>query len=237
MKKILLIALLISFIVLVGCSKEKEDEKVLDSHGCVISDSEKWCEITQKCIPESEECKKEDLSTTPSESELKACSSDTDCVPKPGCHPKECINSMYESEYESPQVCTKIFMPDAAYNAKDCLCVNSVCVNKNLNNDMIKEEIIEKADTTKPISSLRCVDSRIEAVITNIFNEEKIVGDTLQLVVNGKVVRDAGCSKTKLSKGESTYCSDLTGEFNTESGDNIVILNTYGEKTIEHVMC
>ena len=57
------------------------------------------------------------------------CQTDNDCVPLPGCHPRECINIAYEGDYEQPEVCTMMFDNEAAYNAEDCVCVNRKCEN------------------------------------------------------------------------------------------------------------
>lgn len=59
------------------------------------------------------------------------CSADSDCIPKPGCHPMECINLKYESMFKQPEMCTEIFMFSAAYTKEDCACENNLCINKN----------------------------------------------------------------------------------------------------------
>lgn len=68
-------------------------------------------------------------------SNIDYCNSDADCVPKPGCHSRECINLERVDEYEQPEVCTTLFDCSAAYNEEDCLCHNNKCVNKNLDGD------------------------------------------------------------------------------------------------------
>jgi len=64
------------------------------------------------------------------------CESDDDCVPAAGCHPHTCINKEYVKESEGPEICTMMFDGQAAYSAEDCLCVDNVCENKNLGNDL-----------------------------------------------------------------------------------------------------
>jgi hypothetical protein len=68
--------------------------------------------------------------TTPPK-DLASCKADTDCVPMPACHPMECINQKYASLYKKPDVCTLIFIQEAAYSAKDCVCAEGKCENKN----------------------------------------------------------------------------------------------------------
>ena len=71
-------------------------------------------------------------STSSQPSGLTYCQSDADCVPMPGCHPRQCINAEFVGDYSQPEVCTQLFDCQAAYRAEDCLCVNNVCANANL---------------------------------------------------------------------------------------------------------
>jgi hypothetical protein len=72
------------------------------------------------------------LGISPSQKELYSCKADSDCVPKPGCHPLECINQRYQGLFKKPGVCTEIFMLQAAYSKEDCACIGGSCINKNL---------------------------------------------------------------------------------------------------------
>jgi len=65
---------------------------------------------------------------------LYSCTRDSDCIPKPGCHPHECINSKYNVKFKMPEACTLMFDCSAAYKQSDCACINQRCVNKNLGN-------------------------------------------------------------------------------------------------------
>lgn len=66
------------------------------------------------------------------EVQVSRCQTDADCVPMPACHPRECINSQYVSNYPQPEVCTELFDCQAAYKAEDCLCQEGFCQNINL---------------------------------------------------------------------------------------------------------
>lgn len=68
------------------------------------------------------------------EEDIYKCVADSDCIPKPDCHPRECINQNFKNLYKSPDLCTAIFDCNAAYKQKDCICSNNKCVNKNLGN-------------------------------------------------------------------------------------------------------
>lgn len=68
------------------------------------------------------------------------CQVDQDCIPLPSdCHPTSCINKQYESNYTKPEMCTMMFMIEAAYNAEDCICQQNICTNKNLGRTTIGE--------------------------------------------------------------------------------------------------
>ncbi len=64
---------------------------------------------------------------------LQICAVNSDCAPKPECHPRECINKKYLADYRKPDVCTQVIYDWAAYTPEDCSCINSQCVNDNLN--------------------------------------------------------------------------------------------------------
>ncbi len=67
-----------------------------------------------------------------------ACQTDADCVPLPVCHPRNCINKIFQDKYLQPQVCTELFDYQAAYSAEDCGCVANVCTNKNLGRTVVE---------------------------------------------------------------------------------------------------
>jgi len=122
MNKIIALTILTLFLV-AGCSSEPIVGGDKDEHGCIGSAGYQWCSTTQKCQRFWEE-------PCPSEEEI--CNVDEDCIPLPSeCHPMTCINKKFESKYERPQVCTMIYMINAAYNPEDCICIEGLCVNKN----------------------------------------------------------------------------------------------------------
>lgn len=88
------------------------------------------------------------------DTELKSCETDNNCVPLPGCHPRECINIAYEGNYEQPEVCTMMFDSEAAYNAEDCICVDRLCENSNL---AINKASLTLAEARKIADSSDCV--------------------------------------------------------------------------------
>lgn len=73
-----------------------------------------------------------------------SCQLTQDCVPMPGCHPTECINKDFISDFDQPEVCTLEYRYNAAYSPEDCSCKNNVCVNLNLNRTMDEFEEIDQ---------------------------------------------------------------------------------------------
>jgi len=79
------------------------------------------------------------LGIFPSQKQLYSCKADSDCVPKPECHPLECINQKYVGLFKKPEICTEIFMYQAAYKKEDCACKTGGCINKNLQRKVYTE--------------------------------------------------------------------------------------------------
>ncbi|MDP2749772.1 MAG: hypothetical protein Q8O89_02990 [Nanoarchaeota archaeon] len=93
-----------------GCAK---DERA-NSLSCV--GSYRWCEkIDMATIGES------------------YCDTNMDCVPKPECHPKDCINKNAAIKYTKPSDCGTATYVWAAYNSNNCACVNKLCRNERYN--------------------------------------------------------------------------------------------------------
>jgi hypothetical protein len=123
MRKIVYIICVLLLISIVGCTEQKVGADK-DIHGCIGSAGYTWCDSKQKCLRSWEE-------VCPAAEQV--CLADSDCLPKPECHPMECINKNSESKYVKPQMCTMEYRWNAAYNPEDCACVNGVCINKNIN--------------------------------------------------------------------------------------------------------
>jgi hypothetical protein len=62
---------------------------------------------------------------------LYQCKADTDCAPRPECHPLECINEKYIDAAQRPKACTLVEIPEAAYSKGDCACSKGLCINRN----------------------------------------------------------------------------------------------------------
>jgi hypothetical protein len=155
-KEIICLAAIIALIFVAGCAEEQLIGGETDEHGCLIAAGYSWCESKQECIRTWEE-------GCPSEQEFE-CEEDSDCIPLPSdCHPMLCINKAHESNYERPEICTEIFMYEAAYDPEDCGCIEGRCVNKNIGRtseeEMTEEEIcVQEGGEWKTFPNT-CVDS------------------------------------------------------------------------------
>ncbi len=157
MRKILFTIAIIAIFLVSGCQDEKPIGGETDEHGCLSAAGYTWCESKQKCLRTWEE-------RCPYEEEF-ACETDNDCIPLPSdCHPMFCINNGYESNYKKPEVCTEIFMLEAAYNQEDCVCIENSCVNKNIgriheDEKISLEEAIEIANESECIEKGTLTDN------------------------------------------------------------------------------
>lgn len=76
----------------------------------------------------------------PTNERLLFCGKDSDCIPHPAyCHPTSCINKDFAQYYDAPLGCDEKFSYSAAYSPKDCSCIESRCLNKNLGRENQKE--------------------------------------------------------------------------------------------------
>lgn len=104
------------------------------------------------------------------------------------------------------------------------------------------EEVIEETIIQEPsaaiLSGLKCIDDKIEGVITNTQDQAAELNKEIKVIINGLIVIDPECDKSTLEPGESTVCSDLSGHFTIRTGKvNTVKLNLLRESVIEYVDC
>jgi hypothetical protein len=96
----------------------------------------------------------------------------------------------------------------------------------------------EQPLTQPSISEARCVDSRIEAVLTNTGSASAVLGKDFKIILNGLVVIDPECDKMTLAAGESTYCKDISGHYTIREGKvNTVQINAFSERAFEDIDC
>ena len=106
----------------------------------------------------------------------------------------------------------------------------------------VAEEVIEETIVQEPsaviLSGLKCIDDKIEGVITNTQDQAAGLNKEIKIIINGLIVIDPECDKATLEAGESTVCSDLSGHFPIRTGKvNTIKLNLLRESVIEYVDC
>jgi hypothetical protein len=94
------------------------------------------------------------------------------------------------------------------------------------------------AESGELLSATRCVDSKIQGVITNILDSEVTLGKDIKILINGLLIVDPVCDSMTLAAGESTFCDDLSGHIAIRAGKvNRVQLNAFSERAYEEVDC
>ena len=103
--------------------------------------------------------------------------------------------------------------------------------------EVIQETVIQ-GPTPETISELKCVDNKIEAVITNTQAEAIEIAKDIKIMINGLIVIDPECDSLTLEPGASTICTDLSGHLAIREGKtNTVKLNLQHESIVEYVEC
>ena len=76
------------------------------------------------------------------------------------------------------------------------------------------------------LSDVKCVDGKIEGIITNVQPEIMTVkpgyGSDVRIMVNGVTINDYTCDKETVAQNEYTYCSDMAGKWLKLSDLNMV---------------
>ncbi|MBR9691829.1 hypothetical protein GOV06_03495 [Candidatus Woesearchaeota archaeon] len=96
----------------------------------------------------------------------------------------------------------------------------------------------EDAEPGKIISSMKCVEDRIQAVIKNTGDTEATMVKDIKVILNGLLVVDPVCEKLTLAPGEETQCQDISGHIAIRTGKvNSVQINLLRDRAIEYVDC
>ena len=104
--------------------------------------------------------------------------------------------------------------------------------------EMMPEEAAEEPVIKETLSELRCVDDRIEAVISNTNTKTLEIAKDIKVMVNGLLVVDPECDSLTLEPGQSTFCQDISGHLAIRKGKtNTIKLNLLHENIVEYVQC
>ena len=91
---------------------------------------------------------------------------------------------------------------------------------------------------TEMISEARCLDNKIELVLTNPTEETLILGKTAKIILNGLIVANPECDATEITPGESIFCADISGPLAIKQGEiNKIQINMLRERGISLVNC
>ena len=117
-----------------------------------------------------------------------------------------------------------------------------IAVEEPVKEEVIQETVIPETaiqgPTSETLSELRCVDSKIEAVITNTQDSSVELAKDIKIMINGLLVVDPECDSLILAPGASTFCSDLSGHLAIREGKtNTVKINMLHESVVDYVEC
>ena len=102
----------------------------------------------------------------------------------------------------------------------------------------LEEAPVETISELEMISEARCIDNKIELVLTNPTDETFILGNTAKIIINGLIIVDPECDKLEIAPGESIYCADLSGHIAIRTGaKNTIQVNMKMERGLSVVDC
>ena len=89
------------------------------------------------------------------------------------------------------------------------------------------------------ISEVKCIDNKIELVMTNPTNETLTLAKNPKIILNGRfVVSDPECDSLEIAPGKSVYCADITGHFPIYKGEtNKIQFNLRSGRSINEIYC
>lgn len=86
------------------------------------------------------------------------------------------------------------------------------------------------------LTELRCVDDKIEGVVTNVADETMDLNDAI-IYINGMLRRNPECDTMVLEPGESTFCTNLKGFASLKEKGNKLIFRISGLQAVEIINC
>ncbi|MCK4588987.1 MAG: hypothetical protein KAT77_00970 [Nanoarchaeota archaeon] len=104
---------------------------------------------------------------------------------------------------------------------------------------VIEPPVQEKTGLLVPLSSISCVGDTIIATVTNVGDEEWVIGENAKIYLNAGIDKEPGCEKTTLAPGESTVCDGIDWPIVQKAGKkNILQIVAAGERyAFEEVYC
>lgn len=130
---VITLVVIIALGILLPILFSKERIVVTDFESCVLAGNPIMESYPEQCMHKGVTYTKVYENEQIDLSAYQSCQVLDDCIPLPSeCHPTSCINKEFEGSFKRPEMCTMIFMVEAAYSPEDCSCIQNICVNKNL---------------------------------------------------------------------------------------------------------
>ena len=97
----------------------------------------------------------------------------------------------------------------------------------------------EKTGLLVPLSGISCEGSVITATVTNVGDEDWVLGENMKIYLNAAIDKEPGCEKTTLAPGESTVCDAIDWPIVQQAGKkNILQVVAAGQRyAFEEVYC
>lgn len=97
---------------------------------------------------------------------------------------------------------------------------------------------IETLSEIEMVREARCIDGKIEAVLTNPTEEVITLGANAKVIINGLIIVDPECDDLELEPGEMTFCTDISGHIEPRVGTtNKVQINMMSERSLSVIDC
>lgn len=107
----------------------------------------------------------------------------------------------------------------------------------------VPEAPVQTIETTEGkmlemITQARCLENRIEVVLTNPTDATLTLAKDAKVIMNGLTVVDPECDKLVIAPGESVYCADISGHYSIRNGEmNKIQVNMKAERGLSEVDC
>lgn len=97
----------------------------------------------------------------------------------------------------------------------------------------------EKTGLLVPLSSISCEGSIITATVTNVGDEDWVLGENMKIYLNAAIDKEPGCAETTLAPGESTVCDGIDWPVVLKAGKkNVLQVVAAGQRyAFEEVYC
>jgi hypothetical protein len=105
-------------------------------------------------------------------------------------------------------------------------------------NTIEKQEGEYSIPVVDAVSSVKCIDNKIELLLTNPTDKALTLARDIRVHVNGMIVVDPECDRNTLMPDRSVYCSDISGHLAIKNGkENRVTIDMGSDRSDIVVDC